>query len=65
MTCPTNPDGTAHRYRLPPQGTPGPGVCAYCGVEKTFAPPSTNPWSQFAPRMGRSRPTTAKPEQGQ
>lgn len=60
MTCPANPDGTAHRYRLPPQGTPGPGVCVYCGAEKSFAPTNDSPWPQVSTRLGNARSNAAK-----
>ena len=62
IACPANPQHGAHRFRLPPEGVAGPGVCAYCSVEKTFVPRRRTLWWQTPPR--RSPAAATQPQGG-
>lgn len=36
--CPGAPAGESHRWRIPNQGSGGPGVCKWCGQQRAFTP---------------------------
>lgn len=62
IACPAHPQHGAHRYRLPPEGVAGPGVCTYCSAQKTFVPRRRTLWWQTTPGRSNAAATQSQGE---